>query len=793
MKRLIISLFAALMLIVPVRAQMQSGMWEIFPSYGNPTKLIDTPEYVYMLTNMSLIGVDKQTNELIVFNTGHRLNSNQVSNIWYSKEGKFLFVVHSNGMIDLLYDDGRTVNIADLTNSTVDVGTFNDVDFRDGKAYAALSKGLLVVDTNRGVIDQVGIFNENMARIAVTDSKVILAYASNGRLLTADRKGNLSSYSSFRATSNYIYRSNNTTLGDMWGLPGDKFISVGSAVNNQNLSITTVDPTKANNICLSQPIQLGRASYFNRLNPTKDGFMGTYSTYVVYVNDNGEITKTVNHNIPSLNNTTTAVANWDSNNEDTLWFADANGIGLRNNDGTFSLSQMRPAAISGTNIGQFVPTTDGQIYLASVGYDMQTGAELQTASSTCRVDLLKENGSTVAGPTSTRLFEVAANPRNPDEIVMATRAGITRYNMQTKTATEYTMSNSSLSNDIYPTIMFVVSITFDDEGNLWALQCVSGGTNHLLHFVSAADWANGAPKDSWKPISLGNIPIWYGSRMNFIPDGPGYIIFSGQTMLGCLDLNGTRSNFSDDTLKTIEWSNDEDGMTLGGYQSLAMVPDKQGWIWVAYDAGVMVYRDIKKFFTNSPEPMRPKVSRNDGTSLADYLLNNVNVYDICVDANNHKWLATIGSGLYRVNEDGTEILDHFTTDTSDLPSDNVLAVYADPNSNKVYVGTDQGLVIYHALSSPAKHDFKDVYAFPNPVTPDYTGHITIAGLMSNSLVKITDSAGRVVHEGKSDGGSIVWDGCDINGSRVKSGVYFVYASQNSNGSSAAVTKIVVVN
>ena len=123
-----------------------------------------------------------------------------------------------------------------------------------------------------------------------------------------------------------------------------------------------------------------------------------------------------------------------------------------------------------------------------------------------------------------------------------------------------------------------------------------------------------------------------------------------------------------------------------------------------------------------------------------------------------------------------------------------MAVYADPTSNKVYVGTDLGLALYYSNSTPARKDYDDVYAYPNPVTPDYTGYITVTGLMDNSLVKITDSAGRVVHEARSDGGSIVWDGCDGSGSRVKSGVYFVFASSSASGSSqAAVTKIVVVN
>ena len=78
--------------------------------------------------------------------------------------------------------------------------------------------------------------------------------------------------------------------------------------------------------------------------------------------------------------------------------------------------------------------------------------------------------------------------------------------------------------------------------------------------------------------------------------------------------------------------------------------------------------------------------------------------------------------------------------------------------------------------------------------PDYTGLITITGLMDKSLVKIADSAGNVFWQTVSEGGMVVWDGCDASGSRVKSGVYFVFASQNASGSSSAVvTKILVIN
>ena len=70
----------------------------------------------------------------------------------------------------------------------------------------------------------------------------------------------------------------------------------------------------------------------------------------------------------------------------------------------------------------------------------------------------------------------------------------------------------------------------------------------------------------------------------------------------------------------------------------------------------------------------------------------------------------------------------------------------------------------------------------------------MTGLMENSLVKITDTAGNLFFQGYSNGGQISWDGRDRSGNRVKTGVYLVFASSSgSSKQSGVVTKILVVN
>ena len=237
----------------------------------------------------------------------------------------------------------------------------------------------------------------------------------------------------------------------------------------------------------------------------------------------------------------------------------------------------------------------------------------------------------------------------------------------------------------------------------------------------------------------------------------------------------------------------QDGKYLEFNHINTLLEDNNGKIWVGTDNGVFEITNPSAVNSSTINVNQLKVPRNDGTNLADYLLSSQIVSSIAIDPANRKWISTIGSGVYLVSENGDEILEHFTEANSILPN-TVYAVACDPNSNKVYFGTDIGLIEYSSTSAPGSDNYDDVYAYPNPVRPDFTGWITVTGLMENSLVKIADAAGNVFCQGRSDGGMFTWDGCNPAGERVKTGVYYVYASQNATGdASACVTKIMVVN
>ena len=188
-----------------------------------------------------------------------------------------------------------------------------------------------------------------------------------------------------------------------------------------------------------------------------------------------------------------------------------------------------------------------------------------------------------------------------------------------------------------------------------------------------------------------------------------------------------------------------------------------------------------------------KVPRNDGTNFADYLLGGADINCIAVDGGNRKWFGTNGNGVYLISADNMTQLQHFLSSNSQLLSDNIEAITINDETGEVFFGTDKGLCSYmsDATATSATMNKNTVYAYPNPVKPDFTGLITVTGLTMNADVKIVTANGTLVAEGTSNGGTFTWDGCDDSGKRVASGVYMVQTA-TSDGKKGTVCKIAIV-
>lgn len=148
-------------------------------------------------------------------------------------------------------------------------------------------------------------------------------------------------------------------------------------------------------------------------------------------------------------------------------------------------------------------------------------------------------------------------------------------------------------------------------------------------------------------------------------------------------------------------------------------------------------------------------------------------------------------GVFLMSADGTEEVFHFTEDNSPLFSNHILDITINHTNGEVFFATSKGLLSYKSTATEALDDY-ELFVYPNPVKPDFNGTIAIRGMVVNSNVKITDIEGNIVYETTSLGGQAIWDGKNINGERVKSGVYMVFANSE-DGSQKKAGKILILN
>jgi len=118
----------------------------------------------------------------------------------------------------------------------------------------------------------------------------------------------------------------------------------------------------------------------------------------------------------------------------------------------------------------------------------------------------------------------------------------------------------------------------------------------------------------------------------------------------------------------------------------------------------------------------------------------------------------------------------------------------DDKTGEVYITTEDGLVSLRTDASFEDPNYSDVRVFPNPVRPEFEGLITIQGIKFNSDVKFTDMAGNLVYKTISNGGTAVWNGKNLNGEKVTSGVYLIWtAPDDRERKGRKVGKVVIIN
>lgn len=743
------------------------GKWNVYPSYWNATQNMVAGNIVYSLCGNNLLAYDTEDTSVRTFNCLEHLNGVHIACMNYNKQTHTLVLVYTDGGIDLLNDDGSIHYLPDLKEKAIANKDVNSVHTEGHMAYLCTGFGYIELDLKEKVLRNTYNLGLNTRNLVLLENNVYLGTTKG--IYTCPLDKNKVQKDNWKAISTSNFANLTHFDGMLWGQAYQKVYSI--------------NPTTGKHSVVSQ--ELAR-------------FLRNCGDYLIWASEEAICLCTAQKQITTIKQQN----NWHdvSYQNGSFWVSQGDeGLHCYTIQSTTLTHKAGP-------IQPNSPKRDLSYRMQWVGNNLLVAGGINTVDAIYNAPtamLLKEGEWTnfqeiplkeiTKQYPNLRLANTTALVQDPQDhthhFAALHRNGLCEYR-DGKFVKFYNSDNSPLRSILpnsanYYNYVPCAGIQYDVDGNLWML---CSETHDIIRILKADGKWTSLHYDEIDSVSLCDDYLMHSSGLMFLNsrrmERRGFFGF---------DTSGTLDTQRDDRHILRSTIINQDGTSYSPDEFYCMTEDLDGRIWCGTNLGVFVIEDATRYFDNDFRFEQIKISRNDGSGLADYLLNGVAISCITVDGANRKWIGTHTDGLYLISADGTEMLHHFTTSDSPLISNTIQCVAVHPTTGVVMIGTDMGLCSYNADATEAAEemDADDVLVYPNPVKPDYNGTIAVRGLSMDAEVKILSSTGQLVWSGVSAGGTFTWDGRTQKGRRVASGVYHIVAN-NAEGKKAIVARIVII-
>lgn len=773
LKEIYISIFTALFTTLSIYGQGgQVNEWVDYLPYHKVFSVAEGEDRVYGATYSGLIEFIKDDNSFLRFSKVEGLSDIGVTCVGYNQQEKTFVVGYVNGKIDLI-TPFEIITLTDLNRKTIAGNkSLNKIHMYKQYAFIATGFGIIKFDVERKEFSETYLIDENGGYIFVND---ITIYADTIYAATVDgiRKAYMNDpqitfYETWKKDMNLPYPNKSYDIVESFGdrvfanLPGDTADSdTLYEMNSSQLWTPIIELFGKSNKSVS--------AYDNYL------LISHYQYISSYDNDWNEMNRIVNYGEGTFASANDAILGKDS----VIWIGD-NELGLIENPRPFWYTVVHPESPNNAKVDA-IDIRENRIWVAAGGRENNWNNVFSNDGVYWRDKSLNwDNINKFKDPVLDSVYDiidVISHPNDPNLAYGASLGGGLIEFKNYKTSNIFDEQNSTLKEaGGLEGWVGVTGFDFDSQGNLW----MANSRNEFPVAVYTYD-------KKWYSYSFGSlisedltgpmIVAESGYKWTILPHaGKGILVF---------DDGGTLDDVSDDQSRILNNNSGTGGLPSRDIYSIA--EDKDGEIWVGTAEGVAVFHSPSSVFVeNANVDAQQIIVSVDG--YFQYLLGTETVTAIAIDGANRKWFGTRGSGVFLMSADGTEEIHHFTAENSPLISNFIRTIEINESTGEVLFGTNEGIIAFKGTATDAEARLKDTYAYPNPVPEDYYGLIAIKGLTANSAVRITDVAGNMVFETIAEGTQAVWNGNDMNGNRVATGVYLVFGI-DTQGNDSQVAKI----
>lgn len=750
-------------------SQNYSKDWQGFFSYLNIKDIAEGENIIYGAAENAIFSYDTTTGDTEKLTTVQGLSGETISSISYSSDKGLLVIGFENGLLQVYEESNKefitVVDIIEKTSIPVTKKRINHINIFSSNAYISTNYGISVYNLNKREFKDTYFIGDGGAQTEVNQTAVLDDYiytalpsgikkaeVSNPNLVDYNQWETIdnSNWLSLTSFNNKIYAVSSTN--ELFEIENDTiefkvkydipFKKIKSIASSNLLSIVTTEEA------FLYDNNLDEVAYIKTSEDLDTDFTSiSFDNNYIYIGT----TETRDLGI--------------------------SGLGVlkipRNN--LSSTNKISPTSPLSNNIFK-ITVKNGQIWETYGGYSSAYGWEGGTRKSgyshfkddTWTNTNYSELEKNIENPWF--LTFVAVNPFDLTDVYISSYFSGVINIKNNQIQTLYNKENSTLIPFI-PGGYLVNASFFDENGAFWVTN--ARVDNSLNKFENG----------EWETINLNSIiPIAENNNgFSSITKNDENYLYLGTSNYGIIgyDINNN---------KLVNISGKEQGLPSDIVSQITI--DQKKNVWVGTYKGLRVMYNQNEFFNNPNYKLENIVIEEDG--VAKELLYQQTITDIVVDGSNNKWISTLSTGVFFLTEDGQKTIAHFTTNNSPLPTNDVLDLEFDETTGLIYMSTNKGLVSFNSGSSIAKKTLDEAFIYPNPVRPTFniaTDKIKIKNISENANIKITDITGNLVAEAQTrinqkykgfnleiDGGTAFWNGKNLVGTTIASGVYIVLIS-----------------
>jgi len=757
--------------------QAQNGaQWSAITSYNTINSITQTSDgVIWGVSNGGLFSFENQdfNKRLTSVDGMYRLDGRVIS---YLEGFNTLMIGYIDGMIDLYnLETGSFERIEDIRRvQSFSARAVNSILFKNGSIYVATDFGVVVYDPNTFLVSssytKIGDFDTGTPILDIDIRDGMIRLATQQGIAVASLESNLSIQTSW------------TTYSQSDGLPAETVQSIVFFNDELFASTNLENLVYRNGEWVTNEVLTGYAQVKYK-DITDSGFLIAYNpARILRVTPENELRL----NIPGFEGMSDIVYDEEINSQ-VYVSSIVSGMGI----GPLNSNAFESVIPDGPNLNFFEGMSfDGNVFISGSTRLSQRDNLLDDPKGYYIFDGdVWENYNRVNNQVlnENRFRQVFTSTFTEEYYYVGSWGrGIARHNRETDEIQVYNAANSPLrgwaaDSDTFPVIS---GLETDSEGRVWATKFA---TNPLYVQQPGEDeWINYG-----KSSAVGGTDEYLGLFIDSFDQKWISLQSAGRSGRGLLVLDTGETENVDESFG-VKLTDDISNGNLPDLQITDIIEDRDGEVWVGTERGIARYIFPQFIISGTQEERRGQWLLNeDPDAESPFLLRDINVTSMAVNSANQKWIGTANEGVWLLNETGSAILKHYTTNNSPLLSNAIRDIAVHEETGEIYISTELGLSVYGDVPLSPVQSMDNLKVYPNPFVYDRHNSILIDNLSETTTIRILGVNGSLINTIDNRGGRAEWNGLDYKGEQVGSGVYIVVAL-GPDGNQRGVGKVAII-